>query len=64
MIKVKATNEYEKNNIIDKELDIIPQEGYEFEVTEERYKILSGNNKRKLKLVEKVIDKKNIKVGE
>ncbi len=64
MIKVRATNEYIQNNIVDNELRIIPKEGDEFEVSEERYKILVGNNKHKLKFVEKIIDKKTNKAGE
>lgn len=54
MIKVRALNTYEKNDIIDTELRIIPKEGYEFEVSEERYKVLNKNNKHNLKFVEKV----------
>lgn len=54
MIKVKALDTYTKNNIIDNELKIIPVEGHEFEVTEERYKILNRNNKHNLKFVEKL----------
>ena len=54
MIKVKATDAYEKNGIMDDVLQIIPKKGYEFEVSEERYNLLTGNNKRKLVFVEKV----------
>ncbi len=54
MVKVKATDAYEKNGILDEELQKIPKKGYEFEISEERYQILSGNNKRKLVFVEEV----------
>lgn len=64
-MKVRATAEYEKRNLKDAELDKIPKEGEEFEVTEERYRILSGKNPFKVKFVEKVeepkIDKEEIK---
>ena len=59
MIKVRATDVYEKNGILDKELQIIPKKGHEFEVTDERYSILSGNNKRKLVFVEKIKKEKS-----
>ena len=58
-MKVKATAEYEKRNLKDVELDYIPREGEEFEVSEERYRLLSGNNPFKAKFVEKVEEQKN-----
>mgnify|MGYP000434108252 CR=1 FL=1 len=51
---VKATDKYKKLNITDKELNKIPQEGEEFEVTEERYKVLTKTNQYKVVFVEKV----------
>lgn len=51
---VKATDKYKKLNITDKELNKIPQEGEEFEVTEERYKVLTKTNRYKVVFVEKV----------
>lgn len=54
MIKVRATDAYEINGILDKELQMIPKKGHEFEVTDERYSTLSGNNKHKLVFVEKI----------
>lgn len=60
MIKVKALDTYEKNNIVDSELKIIPKEGYEFDVSEERYRILTKDNKQNLKFVEKVKKEKPI----
>ena len=51
---VKATNKYKELNITDKELNKIPEEGEEFEVTEERYKVLTKTNQYKVVFVEKV----------
>ena len=51
---VKATDKYKKLNITDKELNKIPQEGEEFEVTKERYKVLTKTNQYKVVFVEKV----------
>jgi hypothetical protein len=50
---VKATNKYKELNIADKELNKIPEEGEEFEVTEERYKVLTKTNQYKVVFVEK-----------
>lgn len=43
-MKVVATNKYQEMNITDATLGRIPIEGEEFEITEERYHVLSGNN--------------------
>ena len=51
---VKATNKYKELNITDKELNKIPEEGEKFEVTEERYKVLTKTNQYKVVFVEKV----------
>jgi hypothetical protein len=51
---VKATNKYKELNIADKELNKIPEEGEKFEVTEERYKVLTKTNQYKVVFVEKV----------
>ncbi len=51
---VKATNQYEKNNVEDSELKRIPKEGEQWEVTEERYNILKSNNSFGVAFVEKV----------
>lgn len=53
-MKVRATNKYEKLNVQDKELKRILKAGEEFEVSEERYKVLTGNNKYNEVFVEKV----------
>ena len=64
-MKVRATDEYKKRNLKDAELNYIPREGEEFEVSEERFRILNGKNVFKAKFVEKVeepkIDKEEIK---
>lgn len=44
-MKVRATNEYQKGQIPDNELGFVPVEGYEWEVDEARYEILSNPNK-------------------
>lgn len=43
-MKVRATKAYQELNLTDKELGIVPLEGQEWEVTEERYKVLAGDN--------------------
>lgn len=65
-MKVKALDTYKKLNVRDNELGRIPEVGEEFEVTEERFKILNGDNKYKEIFVEEVkeiieIDKKEMK---
>ena len=54
MIKVKATDMYKKLNLYDNELGRIPEEGEEWEVTEERYKALTETNKYNAVFVTKV----------
>lgn len=51
---VKATDKYEKMNLKDNELGRIPKTGEEFEVSEERYKVLTKTNKFNVVFVEKV----------
>lgn len=51
---VKATDKYEKLNLKDNELGRIPKEGEEFEVSKERYKILTQTNKFNEVFVEKI----------
>lgn len=51
---VEATNKYEELKIKDKELNRVPKEGEKFEVTEERFKVLSKNNKYNAAFVKKV----------
>lgn len=51
---VKATEKYKKLNIKDDELKRVPEIGEKWEVSEERYKILTETNKFNVKFVEKV----------
>lgn len=53
-MKVKATGEFKRLDVQPKELDTIPEEGKVFNVTEERFNVLSGNNNYKTVFVEKV----------
>lgn len=57
-MKVKATNKYKVLGVSDSQLGFIPEEGYEFEVTEERYKALAVNNSYNATFVVKVEEKK------
>ena len=65
MIKVRATDAYEKNNIRDNELKRIPKKGEIFNVSEERIDSLLGNNKYKKVFVEVIeeepVEKKQYK---
>lgn len=60
---VKATNQYEKLNVKDKELNRILKEGEKFEVTKERYEVLTKNNKYNVIFVEKVEEVKKIETA-
>ena len=51
---VKATNKYKELNLKDNELGRIPEAGEEWQVTEERYKVLTQTNKFNTVFVEKV----------
>ncbi len=51
---VKATNKYKELNLKDNELGRIPKEGEQFEVTKERFKVLTQTNKFNVVFVEKV----------
>lgn len=55
---VKATDKYEKLNIQDNELGRIPKTGEEWEISEERYNVLTKTNKYNTVFVEKVIKRK------
>ena len=57
-IKVKATNESKLLGLKVRELGRIAEEGEIFEVTEERFDILNGNNEYKKKFVTRVRKKK------
>ena len=51
---VKATDKYEIYNLKDKELNKIPKVGEVFEVSKERYEVLTKTNKFNVRFVEKV----------
>ena len=51
---VKATDKYKKLNVKDNELKKMPEVGEIFEITEERYRILTQTNKFNTVFVEKV----------
>ena len=55
-MKVKATSKYKELGLQDKELKRIPNEGEEFEVSEERYEYLIKTNPNKVAFVEKVVE--------
>ena len=51
---VRATDKYEKMKLKDNELGRIPKAGEEFEVSEERYEVLTKTNKFNVVFVEKI----------
>lgn len=53
-VKVRALPVYEQQHIQDSTLGYVPYAGEIFEVSEERYKVLSGNNEFNMKFVELV----------
>lgn len=57
LMLVKATNKYKELNIKDNILNRIPEKGEEFEVTEERFKVLTETNQYNVVFVEKVEEK-------
>lgn len=62
-MKVKATEMYKKLNVQDKELGRIPEVGEEFEISEERYEVLTKTNPNKVVFVEKVEEVKVIETA-
>ena len=62
-MKVKATDEYIKNKVIDSQLKRVPRAGEIFEVSEERFQVLNGKNPYKAVFVQKVeTEKREVKV--
>lgn len=55
---VRATDKYEELNVKDIELDEKPEKGREWEITEERFEVLTKNNPYNAVFVEKVRKKK------
>lgn len=62
-MKVKATNKYEELGLQDNELGRIPKTGEEFEVSNERYEVLTKTNKWNVAFVEKVEEAKEIETA-
>lgn len=60
---VQATDKYEKLNLKDNELGRIPKEGEQFEVSKERYKVLTQTNKFNAVFVEKVEETKEVETA-
>ena len=58
---VKATDKYEKLNLQDNELGRIPKPGEQFEISEERYEVLTKTNRFNEVFVEKVEETKTEK---
>lgn len=58
MVKVIATGESKRLNKGIVEFHRLLEEGEIFEVTEERFKVLNGDNKYGIKLVEKYVEEK------
>lgn len=50
-MRVVATNKYQELNIMDGTLQRIPMEGEEFEISEDRFELLNGNNYYKVVFV-------------
>lgn len=61
---VRATDKYEKLNLKDNELGRIPKVGEEFEVSEERYKVLTQTNKFNEVFVERIMVEDEIEINE
>lgn len=62
-MKVRATDKYEKLNLKDNELKRILKEGEVFEVSEERYKVLTKTNKFNEIFVEKIEETEEIETA-
>lgn len=60
---VKATKKYQELKVKDKELDRIPKEGEKFEITKERYDVLTKTNQFKEVFVEEVPEIKKIETA-
>ena len=60
-MKVKATNAYKELKLKAVELGRVPEEGEEFEIKNEKFSYLNGNNEHKKVFVEKVEEKQKEK---
>lgn len=57
-MKVRATNAYEELKLKALELDRVPKAGEEFEIKNEKFQFLNGNNNFKKVFVEKIEEEK------
>lgn len=57
-MKVKATNVYEELKLKAVELDRVPKAGEVFEIKNEKFQFLNGNNNYKKVFVEKIEEEK------
>ena len=60
---VKATEKYEELNLKDNELGRIPKEGEQWEVSNERYEVLTKTNKFNTVFVEKVKEAEDVETA-
>ena len=60
---VQATDKYEKLNLKDNELGRIPKEGEKFEVSEERYEVLTKTNKFNTVFVKKIEEAEEVETA-
>lgn len=60
---VKATDQYQKSNLQDNELGRIPKEGEQWEISEERFEVLTKTNKYNVVFVEKVEETKEVETA-
>jgi len=62
-MKVRATNKYKELGLQDNELGRIPEEGEEFEVSKERYEVLTKTNSFDVVFVKKVEEDKEVETA-
>lgn len=60
---VQATDKYEKLNLKDNELGRTPKKGEQFEISKQRYKVLTQTNKFNAVFVEKVEQVKEVEMA-
>ena len=62
-MKVRATDKYEELNLKDNELGRIPKEGEQWEVSNERYEVLTKTNKFNTVFVEKLKEAEDVETA-
>lgn len=60
---VRATSKYEELNLQDNELGRIPKAGEKWEVSEERFEVLTQTNKFNVVFVERVEEKEEVETA-